>query len=105
LRAYPESSRSLVSYGMPDFVGSSLVNPGDRRRLCASIEEALAVHEKRLTRISVVLEIEEGAVNRLCFVIHALLRVHSLAEPVYFDALLQPSTLQYACRHRPFAPR
>ncbi|KIF82526.1 type VI secretion system baseplate subunit TssE [Noviherbaspirillum autotrophicum] len=92
---YPEALRSISSYGMSDFVGLSLANPGDRSHICRSLERTISIHERRLKQVRVSLELEDGAVNRLRFVINALLVVHPSTEPVFFDALLQPSTQQY----------
>lgn len=96
LERYPESLRSMCSYGMSDFVGLSLANPADRNYICRSLERTIATHERRLRQVYVSLELENGAVNKLKFAIHALLVVHPSTEPVFFDALLQPSTLQYS---------
>ncbi|QDZ27666.1 type VI secretion system baseplate subunit TssE [Noviherbaspirillum sp. UKPF54] len=93
---YPQALRSISSYGMSDFVGLSLANPGDRSHICRSLERTISIHERRLKQVRVSLELENGAVNRLRFAINALLVVHPSAEPVFFDALLQPSTLQYS---------
>lgn len=93
---FPESARSICSYGMSDFVGLSLASPSDRNHICRSLERTISIHESRLKQVSVVLESSDGEVNRLKFAIHALLVVHPSSEPVYFDALLQPSTLQYS---------
>lgn len=93
---FPETLRSMCSYGMNDFVGLSLANPADRNYICRSLERTIGTHERRLRQVHVSLELEEGAVNRLKFAIHALLLVHPSTEPVFFDALLQPSTLQYS---------
>lgn len=93
---FPETLQSMCSYGMNDFVGLSLANPADRSYICCSLERTIATHERRLRQVHVSLELENGAVNRLKFAIHALLLVHPSTEPVFFDALLQPSTLQYS---------
>jgi type VI secretion system protein ImpF len=93
---FPETLQSACSYGMDDFVGLSLSSPGDCNTICSSLERTIALHERRLKQVRVSLEIEDGAVNRLKFAIHALLVVHPSTEPVFFDALLQPSTLQYS---------
>jgi len=96
LDPYPETRQSLCSYGMRDFVGLSLANPADRNHICRSLERTIAVHERRLQQVQVSLSLESGAVNRLKFAINAMLIVHPSTEPVHFDALLQPSTLQYS---------
>ena len=41
-------------------------------------------------------EVDQNSINKLYFGITALLVVHEAKEPVSFDALLQPSTLQYS---------
>jgi type VI secretion system protein ImpF len=95
-KKFPESLNSMCSYGMNDFIGLSLANPGDRNFICRSLERTIAIHERRLRQVQVSLELDEGSVNRLRFAINALLLVHPSTEPVFFDAMLQPSTLQYS---------
>lgn len=91
-----EVSRSLVSFGMTDFVGLSLASPADRNRICRTLERAISTHEPRLKSIHVGLDVDGTAVNRLRFSIQALLQVHPADEPVNFDAVLSPSSLQYS---------
>jgi type VI secretion system protein ImpF len=43
-----------------------------------------------------VLDVREGTINRLSFSITGLLVASASEEPVNFDAVLQPSTLQYS---------
>ena len=64
--------------------------------VCASLKDAIETHEPRLREVSAALVPEAGSVNRLSFVIHARLAADSLAEPVNFNAVLQPSSLHYA---------
>lgn len=94
--AYPEASRSLASFGMTDFVGLSLANPADRARICATLERTILQHEPRLKRVIVGLRGDERSVGRLNFTIQAVLHVPPTAEPVGFDAVLQPCTQQYS---------
>jgi type VI secretion system protein ImpF len=93
---FPQVAQSICSYGMNDFVGLSLANPADRHAICRSLEHSISIHERRLKSVRVSLELEAGAMNRLRFAIHAMLSVHTSMEPVFFDALLQPSTQQYS---------
>jgi type VI secretion system protein ImpF len=92
LKGYPECSSSLVTYGMNDLLSS----PSDRSYICACIEKAIARHEPRLRDVKALLEVRDGTVNRLNFSITALLVASTSQEPVNFDAVLQPSTLQYS---------
>ncbi|WP_151634782.1 type VI secretion system baseplate subunit TssE [Noviherbaspirillum aerium] len=93
---YPESLKSICSYGMGDFVGRSLANPADRNHICRSLERTIAIHERRLKQIQIALDVENHTTNRLRFTIHALLVVHPSMEPVHFDALLHPATSNYS---------
>jgi type VI secretion system protein ImpF len=96
LKAYPECSRSIVTYGLNDFADRSLSSPADRAYICMCLEKAIGRHEPRLRNVKALLEVRENTVNRLNFSITALLVGSSSQEAVNFDAVLQPSTLQYS---------
>jgi type VI secretion system protein ImpF len=100
--AYPLARASILNYGLADFAGFCLSSSEDRAAVCARLKEAIERHEPRLTNVSAALEPEQGGVNRLSFVIHATLRAGPGFEPVNFNAVLQPSSLNYviskACR-------
>jgi type VI secretion system protein ImpF len=96
LEDYPECRKSIISYGLIDFAGFCLSSTDDRAAICASLTAAIEQHEPRLREVSASLEMEQGSVNRLNFVINATLRVGALAEPVNFNAVLQPSSLHYS---------
>jgi type VI secretion system protein ImpF len=93
---FPLARASIVNYGLADFAGYCLSSSEDRAAICASLKTAIETHEPRLSNISAALEMESGSVNRLNFVIHATLQVHPAAEPVNFNAVLQPSSLHYS---------
>lgn len=93
---YPESHHSVASYGMGDFVGMSLANPADRDLICRTLEQTIAHHEPRLRQVDVRLETDRSSIGCLQFGINAVLYVNPATEPVTFDALLQPNTLQYS---------
>jgi type VI secretion system protein ImpF len=96
LAALPECQLSVLTYGLNDFAGMSLASHTDRVFICQSIQQAIARHEPRLQEVSVKLELNEQSTGALNFAIHAVLVVHPAEEPVSFDALLLPSTLQYS---------
>src|SRR5471032_270654 len=95
LKRYPECGRSIVTYGLNDFAGLSLSSTDDRAFICRCLEKAIARHEPRLRNVQASLELRADSINRLNFAITALLVVSSAHEPVSFDAVLQPSSLQY----------
>lgn len=94
--AYPECRRSIISYGLIDFAGFCLSSTDDRAAICASLTAAIEQHEPRLRDVSASLELAQGSVNRLNFVINATLQVDATSEPVNFNAVLQPSSLHYS---------
>jgi len=96
LKAYPECSRSMVTYGLGDFADRCLSSPSDRAEICTSIEKTIACHEPRLRNVRASLDLRGDFVNRLNFSITAVLVASASQEPVNFDAVLTPSTLQYS---------
>ena len=96
LADYPECSRSMVTYGLGDFADRCLSSPTDRAEICASIEQAITCHEPRLRNVRASLDLRDDSVNRLNFSITAVIVASTSQEPVNFDAVLTPSTLQYS---------
>ena len=96
LRAYPECHRSIISYGLSDFAGLSLASLDDRTAVCRSLERTIVRHEPRLRDVRARLELSAKEINKLNFSISAVLIIHESTEPVLFDAVLTPSSLQYS---------
>ncbi|MFC0252268.1 type VI secretion system baseplate subunit TssE [Massilia consociata] len=105
LKAYPECAGSMVNYGLIDFADRSLSSPSDRAYICDCIEKTVACHEPRLRNIRARLDLRDDSVNRLNFSITAVLVASVSQEPVNFDAVLTPSTLQYSISKAGKAPR
>jgi type VI secretion system protein ImpF len=93
---YPEAKKSILNYGLIDFAGYCLSSTEERAHICTSLVDAVVAHEPRLSGVTAALEQEPGSVNRLNFVINGTLELESGAEPVNFNAVLQPSSLHYA---------
>lgn len=97
LERYPQCRRSILTYGLNDFAGMSLVSHYDRVYICKSLQNAIARHETRLRQVEVALAgVRRGGSSALCFNISAVLLLPGMREPVNFDAMLQPTTLQYS---------
>ena len=92
---YPLARASILNYGLTDFAAFCLSSSEDRAAICACLKDAIERHEPRLKNVSAALEEEQGGVNRLNFVIHATLHAGAGVEPVNFNAVLQPSSLNY----------
>lgn len=95
-KKFPECSKSIAAYGLNDFAGRSLMSADDRAYICKSLELTIGRHEPRLKNVRASLEIDTNSINRLNIAISALLVIKEEQEPVKFDALLQPSSLQYS---------
>jgi type VI secretion system protein ImpF len=94
--AWPLARASILNYGLTDFAAFCLSSSEDRATICACLEDAIERHEPRLKNVSATLAPEQGGVNRLSFVINATLHAGPGVEPVNFNAVLQPSSLNYA---------
>ncbi|MEZ0470334.1 type VI secretion system baseplate subunit TssE [Luteimonas salinilitoris] len=93
---YPNCRQSLMTYGLCDFSSMSLANAYDRAAICRSLEQAIARHERRLHNVQVRLDSDTHMGTGLHFTIHGLLDLQPAREAVSFDAMLQPTTLQYS---------
>ncbi|MDD1969110.1 type VI secretion system baseplate subunit TssE [Pseudomonas putida] len=95
LTEFEQCAKSVMTYGLRDFSSLSLASSMDRAFICQSLGKTIAQHETRLKDVSVALKSSQRSMGGLRFSISAMLIVHPSREPVSFDALLQPSTLQY----------
>jgi type VI secretion system protein ImpF len=96
--AFKECRASSLTYGILDFSSYSLLSPHDRDRIRRSLEQAVSLHESRLTRVRVALEPQRELDRALRFRIEALLELGEDGEKVQFDAVLQLNTQTYIVR-------
>ena len=96
--AFKESRASSLTYGILDFSSYSLLSPHDRDRIRRSLEQAIALHESRLSRVRVQLEPQRELDRALRFRIDALMDLGEDDEKVLFDAVLQLNTQSYIVR-------
>lgn len=98
LSAYPEASRSILSYGLIDFADMCLSSDVDQKKICAAVQLTVERHETRLHDVRAALRIHPESVNRIDFVIAGRLKADPSGERVHFDAKLKPSSQQYSIR-------
>ncbi|MBT2744840.1 MULTISPECIES: type VI secretion system baseplate subunit TssE [unclassified Lysobacter] len=96
--AFEECRKSSLTYGIPDFSSYSLLNVHDRDRIRRALEQAVALHEPRLTRVRISLEPQRAFERTLRFRIDALMELGPEREKVQFDAVLQLNTQVYQVR-------
>lgn len=97
---FPLAKKSIIQFGIIDFVGLSTANPLDRDKICRSIEHSILAHEPRLRQVSVEMLMDGDNMGSLCLSINAYINIHPLYEPIVFDALLKPMTQQYVISAR-----
>ena len=95
---FKECRASSLTYGILDFSSYSVLSPHDRDRIRRSLEQTIALHEGRLSRVRVTLEPQRDADRALRFRVDALLDLGEDNEKVQFDAVLQLNTQTYVVR-------
>jgi type VI secretion system protein ImpF len=96
--------RSVLCFGVRDFVGRVLSNSEEQRHIGRSLAHAIQTHEPRLRDVSIVFNDTSGSTNSLAFTIRAMLIVYPAKETVSFDAVLQPSLSRFAVMQAKFLP-
>ena len=88
-----ELEKSLVNYGLPDFMGANVASEEGRQQLCQALEAAIRAHESRFKSVTVqMLDNADSLDRNLRFRIDALLRAEPAPEPVVFDSALEPAS-------------
>jgi type VI secretion system protein ImpF len=93
LETFPEASRSLLAYGLPDFTQFASTSQSDCQRICRLIEEALRIFEPRLASRSIKVDTMSvpgdatGLETR--FRIRGILHVDPIREAVAFDTRVE----------------
>jgi type VI secretion system protein ImpF len=97
---FPELSRSVYNYGLPDFTSMSFDNVKDRQRLLRYLELTIRIFEPRLASPRVIaVQADEGKSSRIIrFQIEGLLKMDPAPEQVTFDTVLQLSSGEYQIR-------
>lgn len=95
---FPQAKKTVINFGILDFVGLSTANPLHRDQICQAIQETIGNQETRLSHVQVFMHIDSDHVGSLLLTIRGVLNLQPISEPVIFDAVLNPSTQQYSIR-------
>jgi type VI secretion system protein ImpF len=96
--AYPEASKSVLTYGLTDFAGMCMTSDADRKKICAAVLLTIERHEPRLQGVTATLRQRSSQINRFDFVISGKLRAQFASDLLNFDVILEPATQQYSIR-------
>ena len=91
---YKSLARSVINYGLPSFISQELVNEQDKTRFCKRIEQAIHLHEPRLSDVKVTLagDISSEQQANFCFTIAGYIVIDKHMEPFLFDSYLKQET-------------
>jgi type VI secretion system protein ImpF len=97
---YPELTKSLFNYGLPDFTALSFDNPKDRVRLLRQLENTIRIFEPRLESPRIVpVQADPNSSSRVIrFQIEGLLKMDPAPEQVTFDTVLNLSSGEYSIK-------
>jgi type VI secretion system protein ImpF len=88
--ALEELTRSVYSFGLPDFSNYSLASPKDEAKLVRSLQEVVKLFEPRLTNVKVIpVEIGASGTRTIRMRLEGLLLIDPAPEQVSFDTTLQ----------------
>ncbi len=93
---YKACRQTVLNFGLMDFAALCLGSSDDQKIICAYVTETIHRFEPRLCNVFTSIAPAIDSTNRLDVVIHATIKGAASGARVKFNALLQPSTLQYA---------
>jgi type VI secretion system protein ImpF len=95
LPLYPEVSRSVYAYGLPDITSINVGAVHDQNELLRRMERCIEFFDKRLTKTEIVLEPVVGPNRVLRFSISGIVLMDPAPEEIVIDTILDPSSGEY----------
>lgn len=96
-RGLPELQRSLLTYGISDFVNANLLSREQRERFARQLESIVLAFEPRFRSLTVTVLDPRNVVERVLRLrIEAVAVLHEETLPVVLSSELNPATLRFA---------
>ncbi len=93
----PQLRRSLLSFGVSDFIGANMTTVEQRRTFAGRLEATVHACEPRLQNVSVsVLDPRESTERVLRLRIEATILLEDSSVPVLFTSSVNPTTLRFS---------
>ena len=92
---YPEVSRSVYAYGLPDITSINVSAIHDQNELLRRMEKCIESFDKRLTKTEIALESMVGLHRVLRFSISGIVVMDPAPEEIVIDTILDPSSGAY----------
>jgi type VI secretion system lysozyme-like protein len=84
----PGQDRTVVNYGLPDFLTLKPRNDRDRQRLASLVGDAIRAYEPRLRNPSVTATTLPGTQSALLLAVEGTVVLGELSEPVSFPLMI-----------------
>ncbi len=96
-KGLPRLRRSLLTYGVGDFIGANLITREQRQVFAARLEEAIRDSEPRFRNLAVsVLDPSHAAERVLRLRIEATVVLEDNALPILFASSINPATMRFS---------
>jgi type VI secretion system protein ImpF len=95
LPLYPEVSRSVYAYGLPDITSVNVGAVRDQNELLRRMERCIEFFDKRLTKTEILLEPMVGLNRVLRFSINGIVLMDPAPEEIVIDTILDPVSGEY----------
>jgi type VI secretion system protein ImpF len=95
LPLYPEVSRSVYAYGLPDITSINVSAIHDQSELLRRMERCIEFFDKRLTKTEITLEPLIGLNRMLRFSISGIVLMDPAPEEIMIDTVLDPTSGEY----------
>ena len=92
---YPEVSRSVYAYGLPDITSINMGAIHDQNELLRRMERCIEFFDKRLTKTEIMLEPMIGLNRVLRFSISGIVLMDPAPEEIVIDTILDPASGEY----------
>lgn len=85
-------TKSLVTYGINDFVGTELSAQEEKEQFCEMLKTTIEVFEPRLRKVEVDWDNTIEQTSGLCFKIRALVSLPAEVETIVFETFIHQKT-------------
>ena len=95
LPLYPEVSRSVYAYGLPDITSINVGSIHDQNELLRRMEKCIESFDNRLTKMEIILEPLVSLNRALRFSIRGTVLMDPAPEEIVIDTILDPTSGEY----------
>ena len=95
-----EVTKSVVAYGLPDFMGAPVTSATQQQDLVAEVKETLRLFAPQLIDVKVTFSPPDKVQRSILFRIEARIDVEPTPEPIVFDTVLQLGSGEFGVKEK-----